>query len=328
MSDEPPLWAGRPGGRSLDVLGIGQCSLDHVCTVQGLPAFAQKEPMLAYERLPGGQTATALLAAARLGASAALVSSTGADEAARRVLEPLRAAGIDLGGVREVPGAPTQLAVILVDRASGERTVLWHRDPRLRLRAEDVPEARIRAARCLLLDGGDPEVGARAARVARRAGVPVVLDIDTVVPGVEALLAEVDFPIVSSQFAETFSRDGTVRGGLGRLLELGAKLAVSTLGERGCLARSEDREVASPAFRITPRDTTGAGDVFHAAFVWGLLEGYGVERLLRSANAAAALSCRALGAQGGLPARGELEAFLSDQKPGPWRDPDRAGGGR
>ena len=72
---------------------------------------------------------------------------------------------------------------------------------------------------------------------------------------------------------------------------------------------------------MTPRDTTGAGDVFHAAFVWGLLEGLEIEALLRAANAAAALSARALGAQGGLPTRNELEAFLRDQRPGPWREP-------
>jgi sugar/nucleoside kinase (ribokinase family) len=106
------------------------------------------------------------------------------------------------------------------------------------------------------------------------------------------------------------------------MVEAGARMAVTTLGERGCLARAGDREIASPGFAIEPRDTTGAGDVFHAGFAAGLLEGIAGAELLRFANAAAALSCRGLGAQGGLPTRAELAAFLRRNEPAPWRDPD------
>lgn len=317
----PPGPAGSDGG-ALDVLGIGQCSIDHVCTVEGLPRLGGKQGMLAYEVLPGGQVATALLAAARLGLRGAYVGSVGSDAGAALALAPLEAAGIDLAGVRRVSGAATRLAVILVDRASGERTVLGYRDPRLRLHAADVPELRIARARCLLLDGEDPGAAAHAAETARRAAVPVVLDVDAVSPDLEPLLRAVDFPVVSRSFAEDFGGDGRVRTGLARLAALGARMAVATLGEQGCLARLGEREIASPAFAIVPRDTTGAGDAFHAAFAWGLLEGLAPEPLLRAANAAAALSCRALGAQGGLPTRAELADFLRDHEPGPWRDPD------
>jgi sugar/nucleoside kinase (ribokinase family) len=319
------VWSERAGAREIDLLGLGQCSIDHVCTVEGLPRFAGKESMLAYELLPGGQVATALLAGARLGLRGAFVGAIGSDPAAPLVLAPLEAAGVDTRGVRRVPGAATRLAVILVDRASGERTVLWYRDPRLRLRLEDVGRDRIERARCVLLDGDDPEIAAHAARLAREAGVPVVLDVDAWAPGIEALLASAEFPVVSRHFAETLGAGAGVRGGLDRLLALGARMAVATLGELGCLARAREGEVASPAFRVAPRDTTGAGDVFHAAFVWGLLEGLAPEELLRAANAAAALSCRALGAQGGLPTRRELEAFLRDHEPAAWRDPDAHG---
>jgi sugar/nucleoside kinase (ribokinase family) len=305
-----------------DLVGIGQCSIDHVCRVDGIPPLGGKDEVLGYELLPGGQVATAALAAARLGLRVAYVGSVGSDAVADLVLAPLAAEAIDLAGVRRVAGATTRLAVILVDRASGERTVLGHRDPRLRLGAGDVPAARIERARCLLVDAEDPEASLAAARVARRAGVPVVADIDAPGPGVEALLGAVDFPLVSRSFAETLGSDGTVRGGLARLAQFGARMAVATLGDRGCLARLGDREIASPAFRIAPRDTTGAGDVFHAAFAWGVLEGLADDALLRAANAAAALSCRGLGAQGDLPTRRELEAFLRERQPGSWRDPD------
>lgn len=316
-----PLWCERAGTFDVDLIGFGQCSVDHVCTVEGLPRIGGKQGMLAYELLPGGQVATAVLAGARLGLRGAFVGATGADAGATVALAPLEAAGIDLAGVRRVPGAATRLAVILVDRASGERTVLGYRDPRLRLRATDLPEARLARARCLLLDGEDPDAAAHAARAARAAGVPVVLDLDSAGPELEPLLAAADFPVVSRSFAEAYGGDGRVRSGLARLAAAGARMAVATLGEHGCLARIGEREVASAAFAIAPRDTTGAGDVFHAAFVWGLLEGLAPEPLLRAANAAAALGCRALGAQGGLPTRAELAAFLRDHEPAPWREP-------
>jgi sugar/nucleoside kinase (ribokinase family) len=311
-------------GEAFDLLGVGQCSIDHVCTVEGLPRLGGKAAMLAYEVLPGGQVATAMVAAARLGLRAAYAGAVGSDAAARIALAPLEAAGVDLESVRAVPGAATRLAVILVDRASGERTVLGHRDPRLRLEPGALPEARIRAARCLLVDADDVEASRAAAAQARRAGIPVIADLDTADAAAAALLPSVDFPLVSRSFAETFGLDGTVRGGLDRLVRGGARVAVATLGEGGCLAREGDREIPGPGFAVAPRDTTGAGDVFHAAFAAGWLDGLRDAALLRFANAAAALSCRALGAQGGLPARAEVEAFLRRHEPNAWRDPDAA----
>lgn len=303
------------------MLGLGQSSLDHICEVDGLPDFAGKAPIFAYREAPGGQVATALLACARLGLRARFVGSVGEDGAAERVLAPLREAGIDVSDVRHVAGAPTQLAVILVDRASGERTVLWHRDPALALRSTDLPRGAIARARALHLDAGDPEIAAWAAKLAREAGVPVFLDADATAPGVAELLAQVDFPIVSCGFARSFFGTDSPREALRGLASFGGRLAVVTLGELGALARQGDRVLESPGFRVQVRDTTGAGDVFHAAFLWAVLQGRGARTALRVANAAAAMNCRALGAQGGLPDREALERFLGCETPRPWREP-------
>ena len=236
-----PLWPANANGRELDLLGFGQCSVDHVCTVEGLPRIGGKQGMLAYEVLPGGQVATAVLAGTRLGLRGAFVGSTGSDAGADIALAPLAAAGIDLAGVRRVPGAATRLAVILVDRASGERTVFGYRDPRLRLRATDLPAERLAQTRCLLVDGEDPGAAAAVARAARAAGTAVVLDVDAGGAELEPLLAAVDFPIVSRSFAESYGGDGSVRTGLARLAAHGPRMAVVTLGELGCLARAGER---------------------------------------------------------------------------------------
>jgi sulfofructose kinase len=320
-ADRTPLWPRSSLARPVDVVGLGQCSLDHVCLVDGLPQFTGKDRILDYTRLPGGQVATALLACTRLGLRSAFLGSVGDDDAAERVLEPLRQAGVDVGGVRVVAGCPTQLAVILLDRASGERTVLWYRDTRLALRLQDLSRASIERARALHLDGGDPEVGIWASKVAREAGIPVILDVDTPVPGTAELLAHVDFPIVSHTFAERFFGSGSPREALRGLVGYGARMAVVTLGEIGALGRYGEREIESPAYRVPVVDTTGAGDVFHAAFVWALLEGSDAAGCLRAANAAAGMNCRAVGAQGGLPSRVALEAFLAAETPATWREP-------
>jgi len=279
-----------------------------------------------YAERPGGQVATAALAGARLGLRTAYAGAVGDDPAGAAVLEPLRSAGVDLSGVKRVSGARTQLAVILVDHRSGERSVLWHRDPKLRLRPADLNRAAIASARALHLDAGDPETAAWAVGVAQEARVAVFLDADTPGPGVLSLLRQVDFPIVSRELAEFLCGGRPLMAALAELAGPGGRRLVVTLGAHGAIARCGDRVIESPGFRVEAADTTGAGDAFHGAFIWGVLQGWGAESVLRAANAAAAMSCRASGAQGGLPTRAELDAFLRENEPGPWRASEPAGG--
>ena len=322
---QEPLAPLRARAAQFDVVGIGQSSLDRVCLLDAPPLPGGKASLLGSQDLPGGQIATAMLACARLGLRAAYGGTVGDDAAADAVLAPLARAGVDLRGVKRVTGAPTRSATVLVAAQSGERTILGYRDPRLTLAPEDLEPRLIERAGCLLLDAVDPEASGFAADVARRAGVPVVLDADSAGPGLEKLLAKIDFPIVSRGLAEAMGGGRGPSAALAELCALGARLAVVTLGEYGALARYGERLIASPGFRVDARDTTGAGDVFHAAFAWGLLEGLGCEPILRTANAAAAMSCRALGAQGGLPTRSELMAFLREQRPRVWRAPEPGG---
>jgi sulfofructose kinase len=311
--DSDPLWPAFRSERRFDVVGVGQNSLDRVVFVDALVSDPDSREAPDALELPGGQVATALLACARLGLRTAYAGAVGDDGAAELVLAPLRQAGVDLSGVRTIPGARTRRAQIAVERRSGERQVRPRRDPRLVLAPEALDAAQLEAARAVHLDAEHPQAALRAARLARAAGAAVLLDLDQPGPGAEELLSLADFPIVSKRFSEWISGRGSAAGGLSELVARGARLAVVTLGPRGALALgARDAEpILSDAFAVEPRDTTGAGDVFHAAFAFGLLQGWGRQRVLRAANAAAALSCRAIGAQGGLPNRAELEAFLA-----------------
>lgn len=302
----------------VDVVGLGENSLDRVCTVTGALHEGAKLPMDDLVKQPGGQVATALLGVARLGLRCAFVSSVGDDGDAEIALSPLREAGVELDGVRVVEGAATRSAVVIVRAETGERTILWRRDARLGLDTSKLRADEIRRGRALLVDITDPDASRWAVGVAREAGRPVVLDADARWPGAESLLAQVDFPVVSKGFAEEWG-DGCVLEGLAALEKLGARAAVATLGEFGAIARVEGRFVRSPAFAVEARDTTGAGDAFHAGFIWGVLAGRDVDAVLRAANAAAALNCGAFGAQGGLPDAAAVERFLCTHEQSTWR---------
>lgn len=322
MSDaEHPLWphAGR-GERRFDVLGIGQNALDRLCSVRSPVVPGEKRSLPSFEERPGGQVATAVLTCARLGLRCAYAGRVGDDSAAEAVLAPLRAAGVHLDGVEVIPETPTQTAVILVDPDDGERTILWHRAPALHLTPAAAAGAGVESARLLLLDAADPEAATAAAQCAGRAGIPVILDADRYDAALDPLLALVDFPLVSRQFAETFSETGCVRETLRGLLRAGARLAVVTLGDRGAIAATGEEVIEIPAAPVSAVDTTGAGDVFHGAFAWAVLDGRAARPALRIAAAAAALNCRAAGAQGGIADRAALESFLQS-----WReDGDRS----
>jgi sulfofructose kinase len=252
-----------------------------------------------------------VLAAARLGLETGFIGAVGDDAAGEAGLATLRAAGVDLRGVRTRPGVESRQALVLVEVVGGERTVLAHRSPDLVLDAGDIDPVMVTSSRSLLVDAEHPAAAQRAAAIARRAGIPVVCDVDRVEPDTLALVREVDFPIVSEGFAEQFSGNTSPEEALRGLCAPGVRMAVVTLGERGAIARVDGRTVRCPARRVTALDTTGAGDVFRGAFVWELLRGGSAETVLRAACAAAALACRELGAQSALPTGAELEGFLS-----------------
>jgi len=307
---EPPLWPGTGSDRSLDVLGFGENSLDRVCIVDHLPRSGEKLTVRDSVERPGGQVATTVLGCARLDLRCAYAGAVGDDAAAAAAIAPLRAAGVELSRLVAIDGVATRQAIILVERSSGERCVLGIRDARLKI---DPPTRdSIASARVLAIDMSDPDAAAWAARVARQAGTAVVLDADEPSDAVFDLAAVVDFPIVPETFAEAMGQGGSPDRALRELARRGPRLSVVTRGARGAVALDRGQTLESPGFAVAARDTTGAGDAFRSGFIWALLNEKGPVEALRVANATAAMNCRGLGAQAGLPTRGELEGFLAD----------------
>ncbi len=321
MTEEALLGRTESGDARFDVVGVGEISIDTVARVERWPTAGDKTVLDEVTDLPGGQLATSSLGCARLGLRTALIGAVGREKSGRQALAPLEAAGIDLTGVRRVKGVRTRSAHIYVRHHDGERSVLAHRDPRLVARIGKKRRRLIESGRLLMADATDLDATRTAIECARRAHVPVMLDADALFEDWEQLLSRVEFPVVSRHFADEFDRSRDPHACLDRLVELGARGAVVTLGEHGAIGRFGDDVIEVPAFPVEVRDTTGAGDAFHAGFAWGLLEGGSAEVCLRMGCAVAALSCRGEGAQSGLPTAEQAGALLDRSAAG--REIDR-----
>ncbi|MBI4467005.1 MAG: ribokinase [Acidobacteria bacterium] len=298
---------------AFDVVGLGLNATDVAIEVPAYPGFNSKVEFLTASLQAGGQVATALVVCQRLGLRTKYIGRVGSDEAGRLQLESLRREGLDLEDVRVVPDCPNQAAYIVIDQRSGERTILWRRDPRLDIRPEELRPEMIQGARLVHLDGHDTAAAAQAARWARQAGIPVTADVDNVYPGLEALLDETDYLVSSEAFPARFMGEGDLFQALERIRRRfpRMKLVAATLGRHGVLGLANDRFLYEPAFSVRCRDTTGAGDVFHGAFVYGLLQGWPMTRVLGFSNALAGLNCRAIGARGGIASQAEAEELLA-----------------
>ena len=299
-----------PTGKPFDAVALGLNAIDHLIVVPHYPEFNSKVSFISHTTGPGGQCATAMVALARLGMRTRYIGKVGADEIGRFQIDRVASEGVQCD-IAVVDGAETQTAFIIIDRQSGERTILWNRDERLTITERDVDREAVTSGRVLHLDGHDVAASIAAARYAREARVPTVLDIDNVYDGVEKLLPLIDFIVCSAGFCERVTGEKNTRAGLRKLIEsTGWPFVAATLGREGALAYFNGQYFHSPAFEIDCKDTTGAGDAFHGGFIYGLLQGLSVEETLRFANAVAGLKCRGVGAQTALPSLEEVTALL------------------
>ena len=297
-----------------DVVGVGANSVD---LVHLLPAAPQPAGPHAKQRIRrqlvscGGQMTTALACVAGFGWRAKYVGATGDDERGGILRAAMQDRQVDMSGALTRQGATNQFAVILVDETTGERIVLWDRDERLALQPHEVPADLIAHARLLHVDDVDQAAAIAAARQGRAAGIFVTSDIDRLTDLTPELVSAVTIPMFAEHVPPALTGLDDPEEALRALRREHDGLLVVTLGTRGALALDGDRAIRSPAFTVDAVDTTGAGDVFRAGFIHGLLSGWPLERVLRFANAAAAVSCTRLGALSGIPSLADVDAMLT-----------------
>jgi sulfofructose kinase len=290
-----------PAAGPFDAVGFGLNSIDHLCVVKRHPRLDSKQQLVTYDVQPGGQVPTALVALQRWGLRTAYVGGFGDDVGGVVSRSALAIEGVDLAATVVRPNTAQQVAVILIDEISGERSVLSQRVDTLVLRHHEVPRTAMQRGRALLMDAVDLPAALVAARAAKAAGALTVLDCDTVVSGIEELLQVTDILIVGAEFPARLTGHADLRRALRAAATLGPWFVGVTLGPGGALAFVRRQFHYVPAYRVPVADSTGAGDIFHAGVIYGVLQGWPVSATLRFAAAAAALKCEKLGGRPGIP---------------------------
>jgi ribokinase len=295
MPGDPAPYADRgttsTSGPRWDVLGLGAIAVDDLLFVDGYAEPDTKLPVCSERREGGGLAATALVAVARTGGSAAYLAMLGDDELSTFALAELERAGVDLALIRRRPGARPVHSRIVIDRLSGRRTIFYSTAGVVDPSPRDVTRDLVTSARVLVVDSTVVPAATRAAQLARDAGIPVVADLEHAAKdGVPGLMALVDHLIVGTRFAADVTGDPPERAihGLWRD-DLAA--CVVTVGEDGCWYRAPEsggQVVHVPAVRVQALDTNGCGDVFHGAYAARIAQGDGVPAAVQAATKMAA----------------------------------------
>jgi ribokinase len=286
----------------IDILGLGATAVDRLLYVPAYPPPNSKVNVLRSAQQCGGLTATAPVAAARLGVRCAYAGQLGDDEDSHFVAQALQNEGIDLGYALKLAQAGPIRSTIIVSAADGTRTIFAAHPAACGAHPDWPPPEVIQRSRVLFVDHVGIPGMIRAARIARQAGRPVVCDIERGEPGYETLLALVDHVVLSWDFAAALTGAGTPEAAVARLWAAGRALVAVTCGESGCYFSEDGRVIHhQPAFCVAVVDTTGCGDVFHGAYCVGLRRGMDADARIRFASAAAALKATHAGGQAGAP---------------------------
>ncbi len=301
--------------RTFDVVGVGANSIDFVCRLPVYPEPSGPHSKLnirSYERSPGGQAATVLSACASLGLRTSYVGTVARDENGTLILDALTRRGVDTSRAILRDGANPFAVILVADESSrhGERIVLWKRPDEMRLTPPDLPADVVSGARFLFVDDVDVDAAIAAAKLGAAAGIPVTTDIEAVKPGTDELVAAVSLPIFAEQVPRALTGEPDPERALRALRNRHGGLLCVTLGAQGAAALDGDRFIHQPGFAVDAVDTTGAGDVFRAGFIYATLGGGAPADVLRFACAAAAVSCTRRGAMNSVPSLSDVERLL------------------
>ena len=299
-----------PPSPKVDLVGVGLNATDTVIPLAEFPTSGVKIEYSSETIMPGGQVASTVVACQHWGLQTRYVGKLGDDDAGRLHIAEFARTGVE-ARIIHAPGAQSARSLILVDRHA-ERTVLCRRDERVILKPAELQREWIVNARVLHVDGYDTAAATLAATWAHDAGVPVVADLDEIYPGVEALLEKIDYLIVSRDFPCRLMREDNVQTAVRKMHDrYGCRLSASTLGPEGVLAWDGEHFHHAAAYQVPVVDTTGAGDTFHAGFIYAMLQGWTLDRQLDFSCAAAALNCMFVGARGGIRPVSEIESLMA-----------------
>jgi ribokinase len=237
----------------------------------------------------------------RWGISCTFTGVVGDDQFGILIKASLDEEGVDTSGILVREGSTSQFAFILAEPGVGRRTIFWHRPTGPPPAPDELDYQSIRTVEVFHTDGLFAEASLAAAKVAKEAGVKVVVDGGSLREGMLDLARLSDYFLASETFSKALVGEGKPLDTCHKLAELGPGVVGVTLGARGYVALAEGRIIERPAYPVHPVDTTGCGDVFHAGFTYGLVQGWEVNKCLDFAAWAAAMVSLKLGGRTSIP---------------------------
>ena len=297
-----------------EVIGIGSTVYDTLMVVPAYPTEDTKMEGIETKVQGGGPCATALVAARKLGVSAAYLGTIGDDPFGKFMMDDLEHWGVDTQDVRRIPDSVSFHAVVLLNQETKSRTCVWNRGTVPQPTVDDINEEVVRHARVLHLDGHMLEAAIATAKKCNELGVKVSHDAGGTYPGVENLMPYVDWLIPSEEFALKMTGAATAEEAAQQLYDTyHPELVALTQGVRGGILLDEKGMRRYESYKVEVKDSNGCGDTFHGAFVAAKIHGLDNDAACKYASAAAAVKCTRLGARYAMATDAECRAFLKER---------------
>jgi sugar/nucleoside kinase (ribokinase family) len=288
----------------IDILCIGLAVYDLSLPIPGYPPENSKTEIQTSYEAGGGPAANAAYMLSKWGVNTAFAGIIGADIYGRLIIAEFEAVGTDISLLEARPGFQTPLAVILVNQKTGSRTVI-HRRGKSEIYHPDFNISEKPGPKVLLFDGHEPDASLAAIEMFPQARA--ILDAGSLRPGTEILAGKVDYLVASEKFALSWTGLPDLKSPehrwecLRRLAERNQGHITVTLGEAGLIHNGGGEYHYVPAFPAETVDTTGAGDIFHAAFAYGILQNNSLSDILRFASMTASMSVSVMGGRQSIP---------------------------
>jgi sulfofructose kinase len=298
--------------KNFDIICLGNASADFLAVLSHYPKLDERIQAKSLTRQGGGEAATAAVAISRLGAKVSFVGKVGDDQTGAFVKESLEKEGVDASRLIVEKGKSSLFAFIAIDEKTGKRTIFWHRGNAL-MKEKEIDRSFITSCSLLHLDHRHVEAATAAAGWAKKAGIPVTLDLDLINPQLEKLIKRTDVVLGSETLSKHISSQPSRAAE--EILKLGPKVAVLTFGDQGCLVKNRQEEFFQPALKVRVADTTGAGDAFRGAFAYGIFRKWPLRKTTQVASLVSAIKCTKVGGRDGIPTRKEVESFIRRNHP-------------
>ncbi len=293
------------------VLGIGISVVDIIGKTLGFPERDGYTLLLDHDQQVGGVVSNALASLARLGVPTMWLGKVGDDDLGRFILKEMESEGVKLH-VEIDRDNPTPLSIIIVDAQSGTRSICYRPGCSFAY-GKPVPRDLLEEAELIHLDGFFPDAAIQAARYGKESGKKVSLDAGMEIPQLEELVRNTHVFIPTRRVAVALSGEEEMERCLKKLAAMGPETVVVTCGAEGSWGYQNGEIVQVDAMEVEVMDTTGCGDAYHGAFIYGELKGWSLKDKMLFATAYAALKATRLGVRRGLPRKEEIDHFLQER---------------